>query len=104
MSVSSGKGGPPILTRLDSQNPATPTKRQIDERVDIGVATGGAVGVTLMACVLVYTTLVAVTPAGIFVGLGISLGILLACMVIGNVVARNLNAILGFFGRQPSAP
>lgn len=101
--AAAASGSPVPLVRMDQQQDPALTSKQMQERSDLGVATGGVVGVALMAIVAVCAVTMSLTPFGFLLAIGISFVALIACMVAGNVIAKNWEAIMGFFGKQPKA-
>jgi hypothetical protein len=93
------------LVQLPNQQDPKLSDKQKGERLDTGFAIGGAVGIALMAIVVCAAiTTMTLTPVGLLIAIGISIVVLIACMVAGRTIAKNWDAILGFFGRQPTAP
>jgi hypothetical protein len=74
------------------------------ERLELGVATGGILGLAVMAVVVVAATYIATTPVGLLIAIGIGFVLLVACIYAGCKTAVNWDAILGFLGIRPKAP
>ncbi|MDR0727927.1 MAG: hypothetical protein LBF26_03495 [Puniceicoccales bacterium] len=90
--------------QLQDQYPPKLSEKQMEERCNMGVMAGGIVGLALMGIILCCIPPLAFTPFSILLAIGISFVALIACLVAGNMVAKNWDAILGFFGKQPKAP
>ncbi|MDR1456783.1 MAG: hypothetical protein LBI34_01865 [Puniceicoccales bacterium] len=93
------------LVRMNNQQDPKLTAKQMEERSDAGLIAGGFVGMPLMGVMIsCLCSASGLTVSGILFGVGISFTALFACLIAGNTIAKNWDAILGFLGKQPTAP